>query len=299
MEVPEVNVMPRDTKPCYPMRAVAGVSWLTGALAALLLVGTTASPGAPQEQAGQPAPESVAEASLSECMFCKSPQPGGRFFCTHCGRLLRVGDPQAAGRFWGDAFYVLAFPPLEDRPSLVAQVGGGGLVREIATFYSGDRYELDVKDKGAAISGKIRAWGTFKEVGYKATIQDTFEGEHLAVREVHGLVKANPERYLYRKLDYHYEGDRLERIDVGTWFYRGGSDWKKSPSEWLRHDRATIDFVYADELLSRIDVQSREGRRSLRGDLEYSSPRSISETVLTTNGIVIAIKHTAPKEGER
>lgn len=254
----------------------------------------------PATPAEIPAPAAAAENErprvATVCPFCKTEQSSAGFFCLRCGRLFRLRHLGPSDRFWGDAYYVLDFPPAADRPSLAADFTGKGLAREAASFYSGERYTLDMEGKkGVAISGEVMAWGTSRGVAYRATVADLHDpGGRLQRRELHGVVKAEPTRYLYRKLEYDYDGDLLSRIESGTWLYHGDSDWLKRPSEWIRHGRAEIHLVYAGGVLIRIETTRREGRKGLRGSLEYTELPPITENVQVDGDTVVALKPSAP-----
>jgi len=230
------------------------------------------------------------------CDFCKTPQPDEVFFCTHCGRLFKLRRLEAKGRFWGDAFYVLTYPPAENSASLAADFGASGLVRESTSLYSGERYTLDpLAKKGVVVAGEAMGWGTSKAVAFRAIVRDAFDPEsHLILREVLGIVKAQPARHLYRKIEYQYDGRLLSRIGIGTWLYRGEDDWEKRPSEWVRHDRAQVSIVYSGGIPTRIETTRRDGRKGLRGNLEYVDLPSVMDEVQVEGGAVTGIRRTSP-----
>ena len=173
-------------------------------------------------------------------------------------------------------------PPFDDHPVSEATLAPAGLQRESVRYGSGDRFELTNDKKSVIVSGKVGSAGRSKEMKYTGKIQDTLtDGKRLATREVFAHGQGDPDLYLYRKLDYAYGADgRLERIEFKSWTYRGASDWKEKPSTWVRHNAGTIALRRENGLLSKIETTLREAGRSLRGELEYREPRSMTEQVV-------------------
>jgi hypothetical protein len=242
------------------------------------------TPSVPAPAAESAKPESPPPAPAPApaiCPFCRSPLAGADF-CRRCGRLAQVGPPSSEARFWADAPYVLAFPPQENAPEIRSEFTAQGLARESVRYPSGDRYDLKMAKNGAAIEGKVGWLKGGKETDYSAEMEDTLDdSQRLVSRQVTGKLKADPDMYLYRKLDYRYRKDgRLDRIEFSTSFYRGASDWRKSPAAWLRHSAGEIVLRRDDGgTLTQIETSIREGKRSLRGEPEYGEPRLRVELV--------------------
>jgi hypothetical protein len=302
-----------------PTLCSIGKAALGAALLAALAV-PPASPQEPPEPAGTPptraespsAPPEVLPASIEQpsaptdappapapaalCPYCRAPLPAADF-CAHCGRFS-PGGPDASGRrFWADAPYVLTFPPLENPPEVRSETDGGRWVGESVRYASGDRYDLRQKKDDAEITGRVGGMQGGKESDFTAEMQDTFDAAgRLASRQVTGRVKNDSDLYLYRKLDYRYRGDgRLERIEFVTSFYRGSSDWRKSPAAWLRHSVGEIVLRRDGQgAPARIETTVREGRRSLRGEPEYAEPRLRVEVVTRDGDRITGIALAQP-----
>jgi hypothetical protein len=251
-----------------------------------------AAPAPPAAPADAPAAPTPVPAAL--CPYCRAPLPAADV-CPHCGRFSPGAPDTSVGRSWIDAPYVLTFPPLENPPEIQSVMEAGRWVGESVHYASGDRYDLKQRKEGAEIAGRVGGMKGGKETDYTATMRDTLDGAgRLATRQVNGRVEGDPDLYLCRKLEYHYRDDgRLERIEFVTSFYRGSSDWKKSPAAWLRHSVGEIVLLRdADGTPTRIETAVREGRRSLRGEPEYAEPRHRAEIVArdgeTITGITLA-----------
>jgi hypothetical protein len=254
------------------------------ALVVTLFAGFVVSPASSQSPPEPPEATAATDSTLP-CTFCRAPLPGTDF-CPRCGRFAPAGADSAGRRFWADAPYVLSFPPQENPPDIQSEVTTAGFVGESVRYASGDRYELKQKKDGAAITGRVGGMRGGHETDYTAEMQDTLDDiGRLASRQVTGHVNTDPDTYLYRKLDYVYGADGLlERIGFVTSFYRGSSDWRKSPAAWLRHAMGEIVLRRDGQgALTRIETTVREGRRSLRGEPEYAEPRLRVE-VVTRNG---------------
>jgi len=250
------------------------------AFAAVLAVAFLASWAFPEEPS---TPEAVkeAQAAATVCPFCRAPLAGGDF-CPRCGRLSEIVSTSSEHRFWADVPYVLAFPPQGNVPEIRSELATQGLLRESVQYASGDRYDLRMEKNGPVINGRVGWMKGGKETAYAAEMQDTFDSsQRLASRQVMGRLKGNPETYLYRKLDYkHLEDGRLDRIQFVTSFYRGSSDWKRSPAAWLRHSAGEIVLRRDNNgVLTKIETRLREGKRSLRGEPEYGEPHLRVELV--------------------
>jgi hypothetical protein len=186
------------TTPRKPHRHVA-------ALLALLTAGALAlapPPGAQTLPTGLE-PEAVA---ANTCRYCGLVNKPGHYFCTRCARLFRTEASDTASRFWGDAFYVIHFPPLNEKPHLQADTSDG-------------RLRVSFGKKGAMqIEGKIRAWTSAGTVDFKAEAIDTVDAAgRLTRREVHAIVKDSPTRHLYRRIEYQYAGEqRASRSATGS-----------------------------------------------------------------------------------
>jgi hypothetical protein len=232
---------------------------------------------------------SASSQSAGPCALCGSVLPGTDF-CPHCGRLSHLVEITPQRRSWIDAVYVVAYPPLESVPEIKASLSPSGLIAESVVFASGDHYDLNVEKKRITVRGKIGNAGRGREMGYSATLEDTFDDrDRIRTREVHGEIQGDPDLFLYRRLDYGFSpAGRLDRIDFRSWYYRGSSDWKKRPSAWVRHSIGEIVLVResGEGPVIRIETSVREGGRSLRGETEYHEPQSLIETVTSTNGAV-------------
>jgi len=247
----------------------------------------------PALSAPTPAP-SAAPATI--CPFCRAPLAGADF-CLHCGRLAPAGAASTQERFWVDAPYVLAFPPQENAPAIHSEFTAQGLARESVRYPSGDRYDLKVDKNGAAIEGRVGWLKGGMETDFSAEMQDTLDdSKRLVSRQVTGKLKGDPDVYLYRKLDYRYRKDgRLDRIEFTTSFYRGASDWRKSPAAWLRHSAGEIALRRDDSGgLTQIETTLREGKRSLRGEPEYGEPRLRVELVAREADQVTGVRIVQP-----
>ena len=221
------------------------------------------------------------------CPFCRSPQPDVAFLCTRCGRLSRVPGPDPAHRFWGDAFYIFRLPSIESRPDLTAKLGPEGLLEEVAAFDLGDRYLYEVTPKGVKITGKVRARET-KEVAFVARVEDRHDpAGRIRQRTVHGEMRADPPRFLYRRIDYDFEGSRFRSAEIGSWVYTKAKSWEKEPASWIRHTKVDVRFAYADGVLSEVHVEKRNGVRDLRGNADYELEGGFSEAVVIDNGKVM------------
>jgi hypothetical protein len=247
------------------------------------------APSAPAESPAAPTPAAL-------CPYCRAPLPAADF-CAHCGRFS-PGGPDASGRrFWADAPYVLTFPPQENPPEIQSAMEGGRWVGESVRYASGDRYDLRQKKDGAGIAGRVGGMQGGKETDFSAEMHDTLDAAgRLASREVTGRVHNDPDLYLYRKLDYRYRDDgRLERIEFVTSFYRGASDWRKSPAAWLRHSVGEIVLRRdAAGAPARVETTVREGKRTLRGEPEYAEPRLRVEIVTRDGDLITGISLAQP-----
>jgi len=234
-------------------------------------------------------PEAVA---ANKCRFCGLVNQPGAYFCTRCARLFRTGASDTSARFWGDAFYVIHFPPLNEKPHVTSDCADGRLRSEKATFDAGDLYNLSLGKKGGLqVDGKIRAWTSAGTVDYRADVTETVnDAGRLVRREVRGMVKDSPTRHLYRRIDYQWDGDRLSSIEVSNWIYRDASDWKDKPAEWVRHDTSKVDIAYTEGALARISTASREVTHGLRGQVEYGQPQAMAQTVEVAQGIVARLE---------
>jgi len=268
-------------------------------LRGLLILGTLAAPASLLTVPGQEPPgEGVAKApEVAEfpCPFCRLGLPR-EDFCPRCGRLSRLVATSTEHRFWGDAAYVIPFPPLESPPEINAEVSSEGLVRESVVFASGDRYELKREKNRIVVQGRVGLVGEGEEVDYGAEITDVLDDSGvLSSRSILGKVNGKPDTYLYRRLDYEYDGGgRLDRIRFKTWFYRDSSDWKKKPPAWLRHSMGEIALRRENGLLERIETKFREGKRSLRGEPEYAAPELLSEVVNRIGDKVDRVRESHP-----
>ena len=278
-------MMPTTLKP--HRRIAALLALLTAGCLALV-----APPGAQTLPTGLE-PEAVA---ANTCRFCGLVNKSGHYFCTRCARLFRAEASDTASRFWGDAFYVIHYPPLNEKPHLQSDCADGKLRSEKTHFDAGDLYRVAVGKKGTLqIEGKIRAWTSAGTVDFKAEAIDTVDaGGRLTRREVHAIVKDNPTRHLYRRIEYQYAGEQLRGFAVSNWLYRDANDWKDKPAEWVRHDTSRVDFTYTDGLLARISTSSREVTHGLRGQVEYGEPRAMTQTVEVAQGIVSRVEDAHP-----
>jgi hypothetical protein len=230
----------------------------------------------------QPAPSSAPVNEAAPCAFCRAPD-SGQDFCPRCGRLSRLASTSSEHRFWADAPYVLGFPPFDSAPEIQSEFSALGLVHESVRFASGDRYDLKMERKVSVVHGRVGWMRGGKETDYSAEMEDVLDAsQRLASRQVVGRLQGDPDMYLYRKLDYRYTPDgHLDRIEFKTWFYRGSSDWKKSPAAWLRHNSGEIVLRHdANGAVTRIETTLRDGKRSLRGEPEYGGPRVLVELVI-------------------
>jgi hypothetical protein len=269
---------------------------LTGVLLATWIVLAQAGvplPAAAQDMANSETPE--ARAALTQCAFCRASLSVDEF-CPRCGRLARIVATTSDHRFWGDVNYTPGFPPGDNPPKITADISPEGLVKEAVSFPSGDRFELRPGKKHIAVDGKVGSSARAKEDAYSGEVQDTIgEGGRLVTREVLGELQGDPDLYLYRRLDYSYGQDnRLEHVEFKTWYYRGSSDWKKRPSGWVRHKVGDIRMVRDAGKLTSIETTVREGKRSLRGDLEYGDPRVFKETVTWSGDKVDRVSPSHP-----
>ena len=255
------------------------------AVFAIALLAAFSTRPASSELPIKPEAANEAQATVSVCAFCRAPL-SSTDFCSHCGRLSRIVSTSSEHRFWADAPYVLAFPPLDNTPEIQSDFSENGLVHESVRYSSGDRYELKMEKKGPVVHGRVGWMQGGKETDYSADIEEVLDGSRrLSSRQVIGKVKADPDVYLYRKLDYRYsENGLLDRIEFKSWFYRGSSDWKKSPAAWLRHSAGEI-LMRRDStgVLTKIETTLQDGKRSLRGEPEYDEPHVHVELV-TRNG---------------
>jgi len=254
---------------------------MKGTLATAVLL-LTAAAGLAQE-AGPPAshPDAGAAGATGSitCPYCRGSHDSDDF-CPRCGRLSGMESTAAERRFWGDAPYVLAFPPRESPPSIAAELSENGLVKETVTYLSGDRYTMTMGKRGPEVEGRVNYGRTAQESDLRAKISDSIEDGGLVAREIRGRISGDPDHYLYRKLDYVYSADgRLDAIRFGTWFYADESDRGKKPGAWLRHAMGEIVLVREESRLVRIETTYREGRRSLRGEPEYADPVVTVESV--------------------
>ena len=263
------------------MLARFGAVWLA---AVLLVTGQSA-----QEAATAGATEK-SQATVTICAFCRAPISGADF-CPRCGRLARIVSTSSEHRFWNDVPYVLAFPPQGNAPEIETEFSPQGLVHESVRYASGDRYEMKVEKKGPVISGKVGWLKGGKETDYSAEMEDGFDPDgHLVTRQVTGKLNGSPDMFLYRRLDYKYAGGRLDRIEFTTSFYRGPSDWKKSPAAWLRHSAGEIELQRDGEgALIKIETTVRDGKRSLRGEPEYGERHLLVEFVVRDGGQVARV----------
>ena len=271
---------------------------VVAALGMALLATLAATPASPQKAPAPSEPPSApaAAAPAVSCPYCRSPLPAADF-CAHCGRFSLAGPEDSVIRFWADAPYILTFPPQENPPEIRSEMDSGRWVGESVRYASGDRYDLRLKKDGAEITGRVGGMQGGKETDFSAAMQDTFDtAGRLATREVTGRVKSESDLYLYRKLEYRYRDDgRLERIEFLTSFYRGSSDWRKSPAAWLRHSVGEIVLRRdAQGSTTRIETTVREGRRSLRGEPEYAEPRLRVEIVTRDGDRITGISRAQP-----
>jgi len=254
-------------------------------LIVLLLVGASwlVTPSvAAMEPGGEQPPEAE-----SACQFCGVEQSATAFLCHHCGRLFRIDSLEPENRFWGDAFYIYSLPTISSRPQLVAEMGPDGLLRETASFDLGDRYEYSVTEEGATVSARIRG-PSAKEAAYVAEIVDSHdESGRLTSRAVHGVLKTKPKRYLYRRIDYRFAGERIEAAEVGSWVYVKASDWKNRAAQWIHHNLVEVRLEYSDDLLVRIHSERRKGVRDLRGNPDYAQAERFTESVEVESGLVV------------
>lgn len=221
------------------------------------------------------------------CPFCLTAQSDAAFLCTHCGRLSRIASVGHEHRFWGDAFYIFRLPSLESRPDLNARVGPEGLLEEIATFDLGDRYHYEVTSKGVRIEGKVRARET-KVVDFVARVEDQHDAEgRIERRTILGEMRADPKRFLYRRIDYDFEGSRFRSAEIGSWVYTKARSWEKEPASWIRHTKLDVQFAYDGNALTEIRVERRKGVRDLRGNADYELDGGFVEAVVIDNGKVI------------
>ena len=168
----------------------------------------------------------------------------------------------------------------------MAEISDAGLVRETATFDLGDRYEYSVGEKGVAVSARVVGAQT-KEVGYEATFVDSHdELGHLDNRTVYGELKSKPKRHLYRRIDYGYDGDRIDSVNAKSWIYSKPNDWDKRPGQWIRHRMTEVQFDYEDGELVRVRTEHRKGIRDLRGNADYAPPERFVEAVEVRSGVV-------------
>lgn len=248
------------------------------ALAAVLLI-----PAAFEASQVGDTPGQVAAA----CPYCRAPR-GEDEFCAHCGRLARTTKAPESVRFWGDAFYVVPFPPVNAEPVITAELADQGLVRETAVFSSGDRFTLSMKKNDARVQGRLGTGGGSGESHMEAAIHDSYFEGRLTARVVEGSVSGKTKSYLYRKLEYGYGADgMLASIHFSTSTYARSSDWQKKPAAWLRHARGDILLIRDAGRLSRIQTTVSVGRRSLRGESEYADPAvTVEEVVRGADGSI-------------
>ena len=239
-----------------------------------------------------------AGATASVCRFCLTEQPNEAYLCTHCGRLFRTTGLEPEHRFWGDAFYIFSLPTITSRPDLIAEVGPDGLIRERADFNLGDRYEYEVTGEGGQVTARVYSRNK-KEVAYSATVEDDHdEAGRIKTRIVHGELRSKPKRFLYRRIDFNFDGDRFDSAEVGSWIYSNNKDWDKHPTNWIRHTVLTVRFEYADAVLSRVHADRKKGVRDLRGNADYSSVEGFSEAVNVVAGIVAGFGPPELRKGE-
>jgi hypothetical protein len=240
----------------------------------------------------------TAQETHSVCPFCRSEQADEAYICTHCGRLFRVTDLDPQHRFWGDAFYIFSLPTISSRPDLIAEVGSDGLIREQAEFDLGDRYEYEVTSKGVRISAEVYSRNK-TEVAYSATVEDSHdEAGRLDKRVVHGELRSKPRRFLYRLIDFRFDGDRFESADVGSWIYSNPKDWEKHPTNWIRHTVLSVRFEYANGQPSKIHAERKKGVRDLRGNADYAAVEGFSETVDVAAGLVTGFGPPELRQGD-
>jgi len=251
-----------------------------------LALGTVLVAPPPQMASAQsesePATASAPATEAPPCAFCRAPD-SGQDFCPRCGRLSRLAATSSEHRFWADVPYVLEFPPFDSAPEIESEFSELGLVHESVRFASGDRYELKKEKKGPVVNGRVGWMRGGKETGYSAEMEDVVDAsQRLTLRQVLGKLEGDPDMYLYRRLEYRYTPDgHLDCIEFKTWFYRGSSDWKKSPAAWLRHNLGEIVLRHdAKGAVTRIETTLRDGKRSLRGEPEYGGPRVLVELVV-------------------
>ena len=223
-----------------------------------------------------------------------------------CGRILRAMRtaglrlPRAgAVRFWGDASYVSPFPAAQAAPTITAELSDQGLVTETVVFSTGDRFTLTMKKGNARVEGHLGTGGGHAESDMEATIEDTLQEGRLTVREILGSISGESKSHLYRRLEYLYGDDGLlASIRFATSLYVDSSDYKKKPAAWQRHARGEIVLTRVDGRLSRIETTVRAGKRSLRGEPEYSDPTvTVEEVVRDLDGFMQRI--VISKEDDR
>jgi len=264
-----------------------------GLFAALLVVWIPAvAPPVAEPRHAAPAPPAAAD----QCRFCGAINDPGHYFCARCARLFRADTADPAGRFWGDAFCVVHYPPLNEKPHISSECSGGRMRSEKATFDAGDLYEATMSKKGVLeVSGQIRAWTSAGTVDYHAQVTDTLnDAGRLARREVRAEVQDNPTRHLYRRIEYQYAGEKLRGFTVSNWMYRDAGDWKSKPAEWVRHDTARVEISYAAGVPSRIVTSSREVTHGLRGQVEYGETRAMAHAVVVAQGGVARVEDSTP-----
>lgn len=263
-------------------RAIASRRLVPGLIAAVLVLTAVAAPPLVAASKGKSLDSLAPQPGPSDasCAFCRAAETL-EDFCPHCGRLSRIGELSSDHRSWIDVPYVVTFPMFDTTPTIVAEFSAQGVSRESVVFASGDRYDMQMEKKGPVVHGKVGVAGRGREMGYSATIEDKLDDKlRIATRQVVGRIQGDPDRYLYRTLDYKYSpDDRLDRIEFKTWYYRGSSDWKKRPSAWVGHSLGEIVLRRQDGVLTAIETKVREGGRSLRGETEYGEPRLMTEAV--------------------
>jgi hypothetical protein len=191
---------------------------------------------------------------------------------------------------------MVTLPPASDRVSITSDLTESGLVRESTAIESGERYEFDpVNRKGVVITGDAMAHGIPKAAPYHATVQASLDGkQRIVLREIVGTLTADAITHFYRKIEYRYDGDLMNRIDVGTWLYPEKDDWKKRPAEWTHHETAQIAIVYASGVLTRIETTPRAGRKAAGGKVEYDSRPPVVDEINVADGYVVSIRRVQP-----
>lgn len=239
-------------------------------------------------------PVAAEEETRTDCPFCLA-RLGPSDLCDHCGRIARLIDPSSPHRFWADAPYIFPFPPFDGFPTVTARLGEAGLAGETVEFTSGDRFVLESTKKHTIVRGRIGVPGSSSESKFEGEMVDVLDAEgRLTGRQILGRVQGEPDYHVVRSIDYVRSDGGIRTLRYRTSLYRKASDPEKRPASWARHSVGEI--LIGDE---RIEVRHREGRRGLRGEPEYASPRIMVWRIVRTGDLVSRVEPVPGESGEQ